>query len=175
MANEGEFPKVDGDILYAEDINIIHNNTSYIYTGSSAWLLSGTTIASGLGSVVISTGSMSNPVHIGGTIIATGDQGNAGISLFQTSGLNINEGMLVNVVNTGGMYHYNALLGSPLAGGISIVNNFQGTNTAIRAQTRPNISNINVEDNPLVIAMTGSFNGAGSLQILYQFKVERFP
>jgi hypothetical protein len=35
MANEGEFPKTDGDVLYASEANELHDVIKQIYTGSA--------------------------------------------------------------------------------------------------------------------------------------------
>lgn len=35
MAAEGEFPKVDGDVLYGGEVNVMNNPTIQLYTGSA--------------------------------------------------------------------------------------------------------------------------------------------
>ena len=63
MANEGEFPKVDGDISYASEGNRFAGAGRTIFIGSTGVIGSATAIRS-TGSVLIAAGSLTNPAHI---------------------------------------------------------------------------------------------------------------
>lgn len=61
MAGEGEFPKADGDVLHASEVNEF-NNAGLYAVGSSITINSGTAYQP-IGSVVIAPGSLTNPCY----------------------------------------------------------------------------------------------------------------
>ncbi|MCK5624946.1 hypothetical protein KAI04_03840 [Candidatus Pacearchaeota archaeon] len=87
MTNEGEFPKADGDILYASEANRFANTgltitkNDFIAVGSAA-------INNGpvCGSIVIPAGSLANITTL--NIQGTTDLGNTGVGRIQLSGTN---------------------------------------------------------------------------------------
>lgn len=63
MTVEGVFPKVDGDVLYASEVNRFARAGRFITISGTPVALSGTGYQT-LGSVLIGAGSLSNPCHI---------------------------------------------------------------------------------------------------------------
>lgn len=60
---EGTFPKVDGDIQFATEVNRFASAGRYVQVGSIAQIASGATVQD-LGSILISPGSLSNPAQV---------------------------------------------------------------------------------------------------------------
>jgi hypothetical protein len=63
MATEGVFPKVDGDVLYASEVNDFASSSHIISIGSKCWITSGVDLQD-LGSVVLTYNQISNPAEI---------------------------------------------------------------------------------------------------------------
>ncbi len=63
MADELEFPKIDGDILFDGDVNRFAKAGEFLKIGSSAVVSSGTAVQEA-GSVLIPANTLSNPAHL---------------------------------------------------------------------------------------------------------------
>lgn len=118
MANEGEFPKNDGDFIYASEVNRCAGAGRFLGAGSTIWITSGTAYQD-MGSIVVGAGSVTNPGIVtldfrtsnvpdvfGLHIILSGATANGAI------GIHSGAGMTNEPFHT----HFKALVGSPLSG-----------------------------------------------------------
>lgn len=121
MANEGEFPKSDGDILYASEVNNFASAGHFIEVGSFATIGSATA-EQDIGSIVIPANTLTNFSNI--RIITTSTTGgDHGFDKVQISGTSANvEVQLGNDSAWAANVQYTILatIGSPLNGGLSM-------------------------------------------------------
>lgn len=113
MANEGEFPKVDGDILYASEVNTFANSPN-MYSQTFNTVVSGTDWQT-LGSLVIPAGSLTYPTvaHIQGCATAGNTTGIRNIKVI-FSGTDFENDFFVSGVANGynKFYSIDGVLGS---------------------------------------------------------------
>ncbi|MCH7534135.1 MAG: hypothetical protein IH948_00015 [Bacteroidetes bacterium] len=114
MANEGEFPKVDGDILFASEANRLGFAPRYIFIGSTITHPSSGTSPTDVGSVIINTGSLSNPATLNFDFHL---ERNIRLEI-EISGLGVNSSLaLGDALTTSEQYGTaRAVVGSPLSG-----------------------------------------------------------
>lgn len=162
MTQSGTFPKVDGDVLYAQDMNLLAQAPRYIKMGSFATVGSIAGNYINLGSVLISGNSLTNPceLQINGYFDEKDIKDGVALrlsGLSNTMTFNIGSGMVSN----GPPYFFESsiLLGSPFKGcGVmkmwTPVLNQNISLEGNRADTKF-VANINT-GSPLVILFLGS-------------------
>jgi len=113
MANESEFPKVDGDILYASEANRFSGAGRGLGLGSFLKIESGTDFQVA-GSVVLSAGSLSNPceIQVKGRLA---NNKRDSLSL-RISGTSANRELVAGSGFSHIVFDYYAVVGSPLLG-----------------------------------------------------------
>ena len=121
MAGSGVFPKIDGDVLYAYDVNQIAK-TPQTFTGSNTpWITSGTALQN-IGSIVFNSGTFGNPIKLNMLLnVGNYNQNNLNITISGIGGsATISLGSAVggtsNNFNTSYIIHSDMVLGSPLSG-----------------------------------------------------------
>lgn len=165
MTNEGVFPKIDGDVLYASEANRFAGAGRALFAGSFPSI----SATGEMGSIVIGAGSLSNSAWIQGFMkVGMGDTQN--ILVLRVSGAqgyNTGMGLGSNVHNGNILVTIDMLLGSPSAANIMAV-----TSRAQDAMSTASIqhassalsNNTNIADSGLVIFFGGSII-AGAMTI----------
>lgn len=127
---EGSFPKSDGDIFFASEANRFARGGRYFFIGSLTQVGSQTAV-NNMGSVVINTGSLSNPAHILITYhTSQGNTANVSDQRWTFSGNvnnTLNVGTSTALTNARGIVF--AVLGSPGSGFIQSITDFTETFT----------------------------------------------
>ena len=124
MADESEFPKIDGDILYGSEVNRFAKAGGYIKIGSGLTNLTSGTAIQEAGSVLIPAETLSNPAHLFITFRYFKDPYDAvetgkGGAIVKVSGISTNNLIRLGsgAFQAGASYgNVNILLGSPFEG-----------------------------------------------------------
>jgi hypothetical protein len=159
MAAEGVFPKVDGDILYASEVNSFNANGRYIAAGS--YLISSGTNYFIVGSHLIS--GLGNPTSL--EYFFTGS-GAIAFSL-SISGLAAESKVNVSGLNVSPVGRIQLLFGSPMVGiGQAVWNSVSDNKTQPFSAATNYINNI-YPGSPFVIGISGLTNMNGSAVLNY--------
>ena len=119
MANEGQFPKIDGDILYASEVNDFRRANRFFVIGSGVNVESGTGFQS-LGSILIGAGSVSNPCQIIATAFFIHDINQVNQVTWRISGAQGNQSVTLGSTFLQSTQTLNAILGSPSQNMVSL-------------------------------------------------------
>lgn len=181
MAVEGEFPKADGDYLFASEANRFARAGEFIEISSGLVTSSGTADSVASGSVLIGAGVLSNPAHIIIDFVTASKTGSNPQPLIKISGLSDFEsvGPLLGAVNVQGAHgRFDAVLGSPGSGYISLVSypfNDGGVTASNAPQGNTNLINDFNTGSPVVIffkILVGA--GAGGSAAYTRYSVQSF-
>ena len=122
MASEGEFPKIDGDVLFASEANRFASAGRFVGIGSFA-AIGSATAKQDIGSVVIPAGSLSNPCSLVMDLVYLRTGGDSADQLtVQLSGLSKNSQLTIGSGNVWGggeknlICAYRGIIGSPFTG-----------------------------------------------------------
>lgn len=172
MAIEGQFPKVDGDILYASEANRLAKCGTYWFLGSTASFNSGTA-AQTLGSFVFAAGSLSNPTHIVVDTYIAGAESNLIVFL---SGVSASTS--VTIGGPGALSQFGArtdiITGSPFTGvikGTGVGTGFGTQNTSISTMMN-GLSNLNTS--AATVLFLNSNVAANGTYVIYAIKAKTF-
>lgn len=165
MTAQNVFPKIDGDIQYASEVNRFAQSGKFIAAGSTPTLISGTAFQV-LGSFVMS--GLSAPVEI--DIFCTTKQLATDFLTFQLSGLSANATLVAGSnMNTGSAtYDFKAIIGSPFFGVMNTIvyalNDAASSDTAVNRIKYSNgiVNNLDTVS-PFVLFLGGNFTGSTSV------------
>lgn len=117
MTNEGVFPKIDGDVLYASEANRFAGAGRFLGAGSFVEVNGGTSTTVDVGSVIIGAGSLSRNSHIYLTYQVTRTGGTDTVLRIRMSGAGLGNGTF-NLQPPGGVSQgtVDIVTGSPRAG-----------------------------------------------------------
>lgn len=116
---EGDLPKVNGDILYASEVNRFAGAPQFLFIGSTINVGSQTALQNA-GSLVIGAGSLSNPAHI--NMYGSWNVNSAQVTNFRLhiSGINRNVTYTMPGSNANAQtldyFTFDGIIGSPIGG-----------------------------------------------------------
>lgn len=138
MAAENEFPKSNGDILYASEVNNFHSAGGLLQAGSFATIGSNASTQS-IGSVVIGPGSLTNPCQLNMFLNITK---NSNSTIFVEVSGTTNTSLECGSNGANVSMNVSTIIGSPMVGGLFGVIYGNGTNQTSVFYSKGNLSHL---------------------------------